>query len=648
MGRNKLTYAMTAAFLLLACSMTGCAQVQQKTRQGTADHEILTLTPVDQEKMMITMRGTDGVQVSYLEEGIESRFPDVDIVVQNNTWVQADLSHNAAQDILLVNSNVISGWSAPEYLIDLSGESYLQNYYLSALKNSESDKGVYYLPGPSNIYGIVYNKDMFDRNGWEVPETLDEFIALCKTIEDAGIRAIQPALYYKDATRQFFTGFTYEPTFSGVENSAWLEAYRAGNAQMAGHMEPAFEIMQRLIDEGILRAEDFEVRPSERSRMMYKDKSCAMILETQEAVNYALNYSSDNPPSVAMMPFFSGNGPDSDYLLAVPNYLLCVNKKLEQPGSKDKLAKVNEILAYLSTTEGQKAVTPPDSTMISSIRGMVWNNSEFLSDVTDTIEKGAVVQQPYFVGNSNTEVDTVLKNDLCLLTQNNISAEQCMADLDTARDRVLAEAEQPLQTTVIGRAEQDFTVLQTAQLFADIFRERSNAQIGLCLANTKYQGCNYGLYEGDLIFDEKNEAMLDRVIQSGFIGTMVDDNGQKLMRFQMTGKNLLETLNESKEGIYSSTYWTASGLKITFAPWAEAGKRVVSVTLPDGTPLDPEAVYTVAAWNGSVDPELILEVEEYYEDSVVGLFRNRVESQGSIKPELDDFFILDWNTVPSR
>lgn len=646
MTRNKSIFiAESLAVMLLACCLTSCAQVQPKSRPGTADHEIVTLTPVAEDKMMITIRGTDGVQVEYLEQGIEEHFPEVDIVFQNNTWVQADLTHGCAQDILLVNGNVISGWHAPEYLIDLSGKSYLQNYYLSALQSSESDNGIYYLPGPSNIYGIVYNKDMFDQHGWEVPKNLDEFITLCATIEETGIRAIQPALYYKDATRQFFTGFTYEPTLSGVENSAWLADYRIGNTSMTGHMEPAFEIMERFIDEGILRAGDFETRPSERSDMLYRDHTCAMILETQDAVNYALRYNRDIPPTVAMMPFFSGNGPDSDYLLAVPNYLLCVNKDLEQQGNEEKLSKVNEILAFLSTAEGQKAVTPPDSTMISSIRGMAWNNSAFLNNVTDTIQKGAVVQQPYFVGNSNTEVDTVLKSDLLLLSQDAISPKQCMEDLDAARNRVLSEKQQPEQNIMIGSAAEDFTVLQTAQLFADIFREKSNAQIGLCLANTKYQGCNYRIYAGDLVFSPNNEDTLDWVIQSGFLANNIDDNGQKLMRFKVTGKNLLQTLEYPNRGFYADAYWTASGLKITFAPWAGEGKRIVSAVLADGTPIDPEAVYTVAAWNGSVNPELILEVEEYYDNSVTDLFRSRVESQGSIKPELDDSFILDWETV---
>lgn len=48
----------------------------------------------------------------------------------------------------------------------------------------------------ANAAGILYNKDMFDENGWEIPTTWDEFISLCETIEESG----QQPLYlgYKD------------------------------------------------------------------------------------------------------------------------------------------------------------------------------------------------------------------------------------------------------------------------------------------------------------------------------------------------------------------------------------------------------------------------------------------------------------------
>lgn len=157
---------------------------------------------------------------------------------------------------------------------------------------------------------------------------------------------------------------------------------------MAGHMEPAFEIMQRFIDVGILRTEDYEVTPDQRSDMLYKKKSCAMILETQDAEKYRIQYGGERAPEIGMMPFLSGNGPDSDYLLAVPNYFMAANNALEQPGNEEKLARVMEIFAFLSTVEGQQAVILADSTMISSIRGMKWANSEFLSGVKKTLKKG--------------------------------------------------------------------------------------------------------------------------------------------------------------------------------------------------------------------------------------------------------------------
>jgi raffinose/stachyose/melibiose transport system substrate-binding protein len=47
--------------------------------------------------------------------------------------------------------------------------------------------GVYAVPYMSNAAGVLYNKDMFEENGWEIPTTWDEFIALCEEIQETGI-----------------------------------------------------------------------------------------------------------------------------------------------------------------------------------------------------------------------------------------------------------------------------------------------------------------------------------------------------------------------------------------------------------------------------------------------------------------------------
>lgn len=56
--------------------------------------------------------------------------------------------------------------------------------------------GVYALPYAANAAGILYNKDMFEQNGWEIPETWSEFIALCEEIKKSGTDPLY--LGYKD------------------------------------------------------------------------------------------------------------------------------------------------------------------------------------------------------------------------------------------------------------------------------------------------------------------------------------------------------------------------------------------------------------------------------------------------------------------
>lgn len=48
--------------------------------------------------------------------------------------------------------------------------------------------GNYYkLPWTNGAGGLVYNKVLFDKYGWDVPETYEELVALCETIEQAAI-----------------------------------------------------------------------------------------------------------------------------------------------------------------------------------------------------------------------------------------------------------------------------------------------------------------------------------------------------------------------------------------------------------------------------------------------------------------------------
>ena len=105
-------------------------------------------------------------------------------------------------DIIGIGGDVnYSNFLDADMLMDISdfdGLSDIKETYLNINKDLEyiPMKGTYAVPYMANAAGILYNKDMFKKYGWEIPKTWTEFINLCKKIKKAGEQPIY--LGYKD------------------------------------------------------------------------------------------------------------------------------------------------------------------------------------------------------------------------------------------------------------------------------------------------------------------------------------------------------------------------------------------------------------------------------------------------------------------
>ena len=117
---------------------------------------------------------------------------------------------------------------------DLEEIGMVKQSYLDIDKELEfvPQEGTYALPYAANAAGILYNKDMFDEHGWEIPETWDEFLTLCDEIQADGIQPLY--LGYKDTWtclapwNALAVGLTDSDTCSQVNmgNMTFTEAYR--------------------------------------------------------------------------------------------------------------------------------------------------------------------------------------------------------------------------------------------------------------------------------------------------------------------------------------------------------------------------------------------------------------------------------------
>ena len=81
---------------------------------------------------------------------------------------------------------------------DYQGLSSIKQSYLDILENLEfvPTEGTFGVPYVANAAGVLYNRDMFEEHGWQIPTTWEEFNELCETIQTEGI---QPLYFgYKD------------------------------------------------------------------------------------------------------------------------------------------------------------------------------------------------------------------------------------------------------------------------------------------------------------------------------------------------------------------------------------------------------------------------------------------------------------------
>ncbi|MFC8682917.1 ABC transporter substrate-binding protein [Microbacterium ureisolvens] len=127
----------------------------------------------------------------------EAENPDID-VVQNqvadaDTVIRTLLVKDRVPDVITLNANGNFGRLAQAGVFhDFTGDPILETIN-PAVQDILADLGTYGdevngLGYVNNANGIIYNQDIFEEQGLEVPETWDELIAVCDALVEAGIQ----------------------------------------------------------------------------------------------------------------------------------------------------------------------------------------------------------------------------------------------------------------------------------------------------------------------------------------------------------------------------------------------------------------------------------------------------------------------------
>lgn len=124
---------------------------------------------------------------------------------------------------------------------DFEGISDIKPSYMQIEKDLEfiPQEGIYALPYAANCAGILYNRDMFEEHGWEIPETWSEFTDLCEEIQST--TNIYPLYFgYKDTWTCLAP---WNALAVGLADSDICSQVNAGNATFTnGYSEVADKI----------------------------------------------------------------------------------------------------------------------------------------------------------------------------------------------------------------------------------------------------------------------------------------------------------------------------------------------------------------------------------------------------------------------
>ncbi len=240
MSKRKIARVMSVVMGIVMgmASLTGCAQ---STSDDKVEVELVSYKPEAVEAFEeIAERFNATHEDVYLK--IDS--PNEAMTILKTRFIREDYP-----DIVGIGGDInYSNFLDADLFMDISELEEVRTVkqsYLDMDKELEfvPKEGTYALPYVANAAGILYNRDMFEEHGWQIPETWNEFIALCEEIKASGIQPLY--LGYKDTWTCLAP---WNALAVGLSDSDTCNQVNMGNTTFAEEYRESAEKMKVLLD----------------------------------------------------------------------------------------------------------------------------------------------------------------------------------------------------------------------------------------------------------------------------------------------------------------------------------------------------------------------------------------------------------------
>ena len=415
-----------------------------------------------------------------------------------------------------------------EHLVDLSTYSLTDNILPTQLRDVEVDGKVYLLPCNYDLFGIVYNKTMFEEHGWDIPNSFEDLKELAPQIEAAGVNLSITNDSAVGFDFQYLCNFDDMLGLSDIDGVEWQERFLNGEATAEEGFGKALDYMQEWVDLGMIvtkeQAQEKYGIEGTNPFEFFAEGNTAFYIGNLERKAQNLDGTGDQ---YAIMPYLSKDGTNNKVITSVASYW-GVSKELEEPGNEQKLEDALHVLEVFASVDGQNALNK---------RGRMLNTLVDGGISADEDSPYYLAVQEVYDGNSapflyDAWIDVIV--NIGTSTQSflngHMTREETLAAYDAELQRSL---ETPYQT--YAHADEVIGVDEVTRLVGQAYCEEVGADLALVSQNALYE---YGAIQNSA---GVNGTILPVDINDEYIAVFTPDGRSgKITTLTLTGKRVRE------------------------------------------------------------------------------------------------------------
>lgn len=382
--KNKKLLCLLLSVVMTASVLTGCTTKNNASEEETETTEE-SLNTEEHEPLTLIDSGQDyGELIDFVHE----KYPEIQFQIEGyleqdqSRYFYRQLEADQMPDIY-TTTYAWDGELQKKYLIDLSGEEFSGNYNEINLDACSVDGANYLFPGDYSIQGIIYNKTLFEKNGWKMPHNFKELKELIPKIEEAGVQPSITMLSLPGYGFQYFCNVSSAMFLATKSGQKWIEDFQTGKADAETGLADCAKYFQQWIDCGLLNG-DSDAFAINECRNKFYEGNTAFLIGSMDCLTQNEDGSGDQ---YGLIPYLSPDGTENMYITSVRKYY-GLNKHLEDPGNEQKLEDALHFMEVLSTEEGQKALEGNHASSVSPLKDSEIADDSPYKEAVEEIQKG--------------------------------------------------------------------------------------------------------------------------------------------------------------------------------------------------------------------------------------------------------------------